>query len=80
MFNKLGEFLKHVFDEPNGTWSSSRLLAGTVVVATLIWVSYLVITTHSLPDLHGAALFIGAGFSGYGVNKISSMIGGNNDK
>ena len=74
MREKLFAFLKSTFSEPDGTGSASRVLGGSVVVSTILWVSYIVFHTHALPDLTGAALFVGSGFSGYGVNKLSCAL------
>ena len=71
MFTQLLAKLSSAFSEANGKASSTRILGGTVVLSTILWVSYLVMTTKALPDLTSAALFVGAGFSGYGANKIS---------
>lgn len=71
MKERILKFLKSTFSEVDGTASASRVLAGSTVMCTLIWVSYLVITNHSLPDLSGASLFVTSGFSGYGVNQVS---------
>lgn len=74
MKQKILAFIKSTFSEPDGTGSASRVLSGATVLATLGWVTYLVLTTHTLPDLSGASLFVGAGFSGYGVNKLSAAL------
>ena len=74
MLQKLLAFIKSTFSEPDGTGSASRVLGGAVVASTIVWVSYLVIRTHVLPDLTSAALFVGSGFSGYGMNKLSGVL------
>lgn len=71
MKEKILKFFKSTFSEADGSASASRVLAGSTVLSTLVWVSYLVFTMHALPDLSGAAMFVGAGFSGYGVNQVS---------
>jgi hypothetical protein len=73
MREKLWTYLKSTFSEKDGTGSSTRLLAGGGVLATIVWVSYIVILTGHLPDLGGAAMFVSASFSGYGINKITGM-------
>jgi hypothetical protein len=77
MKEKLFTYLKSAFSEADGTGSSSRFLAAGGVLATISWVSYIVILTGHLPDLGGAAMCISASFSGYGINKITGM---NHDK
>jgi hypothetical protein len=74
MLQKLLAFIKSTFSEPDGTGSASRVLGGAVVATTLIWVSYIVLRTQVLPDLTSAALFVGSGFSGYGMNKLSGAL------
>jgi hypothetical protein len=80
MIQKILTFLKSTFSEPDGTGSATRVLGGAVVASTIIWVSYLVIKTHTLPDLTSPSLFVGAGFSGYGMNKLSCAFKRNDDK
>lgn len=80
MKEKIVAFIKSTFSEANGSASASRVLAGSTVGSTLVWVSYLVFSQHQLPDLHGAAMFVAAGFSGYGINKISVALKGSETK
>jgi hypothetical protein len=74
MKERILKFLSSTFSEADGSASASRVLAGSTVLATLGWITYLVIKTHALPDLGGASMFVASGFSGYGVNKLSSAI------
>ena len=74
MKDKILKFLKSTFSERDGSASSTRVLAGSVVLSTLAWVTFLVIKNHALPDLSGASLFVGSGFSGYGVNRLSEVM------
>lgn len=74
MKEKLFAFLKSAFSEPDGTGSASRVLAGSTILATLGWVTYLVARNHVLPDLGGASMLVASGFSGYGMNKLSCAI------
>ncbi len=76
MREKILGFLKSTFSEANGSASASRVLAGSTILATLGWVTYLVLLNHALPDLGGAAMFVTAGGSLYGVNKLSVAIKG----
>jgi hypothetical protein len=73
MRQKFYAYLKSTFSEADGTGSATRFLAGGGVLATIIWVSFIVFTQRHLPDLSGASLFVSASFSGYGVNKIAGM-------
>jgi hypothetical protein len=73
MKEKIFTFLKTTFSEPDGTASASRVLAGATVASTLVWISFIVFTQNHLPDLGGASMFVTAGFSGYGINKVSGV-------
>ena len=73
MVKNIVTFIRNAFSN-NGTPSSSRLLAGATVASTLMWVTYLVFKNGQLPDLTSAAVFIAAGFSGFGVSKLSEAI------
>ena len=53
MRDKILKFLKSTFSEADGSASASRVLAGSTILATLGWVTYLVFLNHSLPDLGG---------------------------
>lgn len=69
------KFLREVFSD-GGQGSYSRLASGAVVLATLFWVSYLVIKNHSMPDLGGPSLLIGTSSTAhYGVNQIQNIVG-----
>lgn len=79
MKEKILKFLKSTFSEPDGTGSMSRVMAGAVVLSTIGWVTYLVLKNNQLPDLSGAAIYAGAGFSGYGANKLAGALKGKGD-
>jgi hypothetical protein len=74
MREKLFAYLKSTFSEADGTGSVTRLLAGSGVLSAIVWVSFIVFKTHVLPDLSGASLWLGASFSGYGINKFTGMM------
>ena len=71
MLQKILTFLKSSFSEPTGEGSASRVIAGSVTGAVLVWVSYLVVKNNTLPDLTSASLFLAAGSGAYAGNKIS---------
>jgi len=68
-------FLREVFSE-DGQGSYSRSASGTIVLAVLAWVTYIVIKTHAIPDLTGPAWFLvtGTGIH-YGTNKAPDIMG-----
>jgi uncharacterized protein involved in response to NO len=74
MISKIIAFIKSVLSERDGTGSASRVVGAVIVLAVISWVTYLVITTKALPDLTSASLFVAAGFSGYGVNKLAGAV------
>ena len=74
MKQKIFEYLRSTFSEADGTGSATRVLAGGGVLATIIWVSFLVFTQRHLPDLSGAALFVSSSFAGYGINKVALVM------
>jgi hypothetical protein len=71
---KFFSFIRSVFSE-GGEGSYSRVAAGAIVVATIVWVSHVVWHTHAMPDLTGPAAFLTVG-SGthYGLNKAPDII------
>ena len=66
-------FLKSALSEQDGLASASRITAFITTIATIAWVTYVVIHTGMLPDLTSASMFIAAGHGGYAANKISEM-------
>ena len=60
--------IKDLFQD-GGKWSLSRITSGITIVAVVAWVSFLVLKTHTLPDLDGPALFSGSGAAHYGLGK-----------
>jgi hypothetical protein len=71
-------FIRKALAEQDGTPSLSRVTAFFVTIATIAWVTYVVIHTGALPDLTSASLFIAGGHGGYAANKISEAIGAKN--
>ena len=68
------KFFREVFSE-DGQGSFSRVAQGSIVLGVIVWVTYLVLKNHALPDLGGPSLFIGTGAAGhYGINKASDII------
>jgi hypothetical protein len=76
-FKTTYKFLKEALSESNGTGSFSRVASAVIITSTIVWISFLVFTTHTMPDLAGPTLFMASG-SGvtYGTNKLSSALGG----
>ena len=66
-------FWKHVLRESDGTPSASRLLTAGLVLATIMWVTFLVSRNHSMPDMAPVGIFLSStAVSLYGVNKMAT--------
>lgn len=66
--------LREILSE-NGVGSYSRVSSFTIVVATIFWVTYLVIHNHAMPDMAGPTAFIAGGSgSQYGLNQIKNWV------
>jgi len=66
-----GEFWQGVFSEPEDGPSFSRIATGILVLASIFWITYVVVKTRAIPDLSGVALFI---MALYGANKFTTAI------
>jgi len=69
-------FLKTALSEQDGLASASRITAFLTTIATLGWVTFVVVHSGALPDLTSASYFLAAGHGGYAANKISDMVKG----
>lgn len=71
-FAKIKVVLREIFSEPNGGGLSWGRCASTLaLIIASVWVTRLVILTHSLPALDGITGFIVAP---YGANKIGTAV------
>jgi hypothetical protein len=76
----LVQFIKAAMSEPatalrEGSASFSRVAAGVIIGFVLMWVTYLVLKTHAMPDLSGPTLFMTGGASAtYGTNRVMAVI------
>ena len=62
MIRKLGTDLLCSGDASEGVKINlSKVISASIAFSTLVWVSYIVFKTHSLPNLTDAAAFIVAG-------------------
>src|SRR5690348_9414221 len=67
------KFWLGVFSD-SGLPSASRVMSlGMILPASIIWVSYLVVVNHALPDLRGVAMLIG---TPYGLNVGTKAVSG----
>lgn len=68
------EFGKQILSE-NGQGSYSRVASLIIVVATVTWVTALLIKHWAMPDMTGPASFMTTGVGiHYGTNKASDLI------
>ena len=63
------KFLAGVFSD-GGQPSFSRVATGVALIASIAWVSYLVIHNKTLPDFYGIAMFISVP---YALNRLTNM-------
>jgi hypothetical protein len=76
--NAFGKRLSETFQELDGSFSFARVSCGLIVLAWLIWVSYVVIKTSSLPqNMWEVSAPVTAL---YGLNRVSNAIVGTEDK
>jgi hypothetical protein len=74
------DFVKSALSEPPttagpGAASFSRIAASFIIGFVLMWVTFIVFKTHTMPDLAGPTLFMtgGAGAT-YGANKVTTAV------
>lgn len=65
--------LKEVLSE-NGVGSYSRYSGFLIVIAVIVWVSYLVIRNHAFPDMAGPTAFLAGGQAQYAANQVKLVV------
>lgn len=65
-------FLKAAFSD-NGTPSSSRIIAAISTLASVGWITYMLIHSHVLPDVATLGGLTAFGTAHYAVNRFSQM-------
>lgn len=72
------KFIREVFSEPDGKGSLSRTLVALAVIASIGWLTYLVIKEAKLPDsMANLAIYLGSVIGPlYTGNKIADAIKG----
>ena len=75
LLGKFVGFIKGALSETDGQGSYTRVSGFLIALASVCWVSYLVVRNHELPDLAGVALLVGGG-SGtqYAINKTEDIV------
>jgi hypothetical protein len=68
------KFWDGVFRETVGTPSSSRIFTAVLVVASLVWVSYLVFVKGDLPDGTKLIALTGLVSSLYAANRVAAAV------
>jgi len=65
------KFIRDLFTEDGSKWSLTRFTSAACVVSAIAWVSVVVHSTHTLPDLTSPAIFVTGGAAHLGVGKWS---------
>lgn len=65
--------LKEVLSE-NGVGSYSRYSGMIIVLATIAWVTYLVIHNHAMPDMAGPTAFVAGGQTQYAASQVKHVV------
>ena len=52
-------FLRSFVNDQDKTLNPAHVVAGTLVIASIGWVTYLVLKNHTMPDLSGIAYLLG---------------------
>jgi hypothetical protein len=64
--------VREIFSEPGGgTLSWGRIASTVSLLASIVWVSHILIHTHVLPDLGGATGFT---VGPYAANKVTTAV------
>ncbi len=63
-------FLKSIFDDRDRSVQAAHVVAVTLTIASICWVTFLVVKNHILPDLSGIAYLLG----GSGAMNIASKM------
>jgi hypothetical protein len=67
-------FLKAIFDDRDKSVNASHCIAFLLTVSSVVWVSYLVIKTHVLPELSGVAYLLGGSGAMNVANKMEDIV------
>ena len=60
MFTGIRKIVREVLSEPGGGLSWGRVASAISLLASLVWISHIIIHTHAMPDLAGTtALVVG---------------------
>jgi hypothetical protein len=69
MFQHAKKILREVLSEPGGGLSWGRVASAISLLASLVWVSHIILHTHAMPDLTGTtALVVGP----YAAGKVAA--------
>ena len=68
--DKIKKAIREILSEPgpNGTLSWGRCAATVSLLASIVWVTRLILLNHALPDLSGASAFA---IAPYAANKVA---------
>jgi hypothetical protein len=70
-FDKIKKVFREIMSEPgpNGTLSWGRVASSVCLLASVVWASHIVFTTHAFPAFDGITGFVVAP---YGANKVAT--------
>lgn len=76
---KVKKIIREILSEPgpNGTLSWGRCAATVSLLAGIVWVSKIVLTTHGLPDLSGVSLWATAPYAATKAGAAVQSFSGN---
>lgn len=67
----MGAFFRSMFESEAGAVSFARVASGLIVIASIAWVTIIVLHNHEFPEFGGLAIYIAAL---YGINKATEII------
>jgi hypothetical protein len=67
-------FLKAIFDDRDKSVNASHCIAFLLTLSSVVWVSYLVLKTHVLPELSGVAYLLGGSGAMNVANKMEDIV------
>lgn len=65
------KFLHDLYTDEGGAWSLGRVGTGISLFMSWVWVTYLIIKNHQLPDLAGLGVYIGVP---YAITKTGAVV------
>lgn len=67
-------FIKAIFDDRDASVNAAHVVAVTLTLASIGWVTFLVLKNHVLPDLSGVAYLLGGSGAMNIANKAEAIV------